>query len=247
MTTIDLECPHCGRVGSVPVDMAQTRIICRKCHLVFHMTPGGQAVPGDPPRSHAPEPPQAKKAEPSTKVRPRDSADEGSGGSNRGLLIMLGTLGGLLLMLGIYVVSALRSTPVEVGPSVLPLAQEVAEAFLAENLETVKRNVLPATTSEAVRFYEESRPKLKQLAADNPGVPLKVNLQLVESTPEDDEARIVGYFVPDHGSERAAELARAARLVPLDKPPTSITFWWARGPEGDWKLDGKKTAANPLN
>ncbi|MCA1685067.1 MAG: hypothetical protein LC745_03615, partial [Planctomycetia bacterium] len=46
---IELECPNCARMGSVPNDKAHSRMVCKKCHMVFHMTPTGRTMLGEPP------------------------------------------------------------------------------------------------------------------------------------------------------------------------------------------------------
>lgn len=48
---IDLVCPHCGRAGSAPEDKVNSRLVCKKCHMVFHLSPSGRATPGEPPAS----------------------------------------------------------------------------------------------------------------------------------------------------------------------------------------------------
>src|SRR4051812_33288916 len=45
---IEMACPSCGRAGQVPKEKLQSRLVCRKCHVVFHMDPGGRAVLGEP-------------------------------------------------------------------------------------------------------------------------------------------------------------------------------------------------------
>ena len=48
---IELACPHCGRSGSAPEDKVGARLVCKKCHMVFHLSPSGRATPGEPPSS----------------------------------------------------------------------------------------------------------------------------------------------------------------------------------------------------
>ena len=93
---IDLECPHCGRVGSVPRDKTNVRLLCKKCHMPFHLGPAGRAIPGDPPvarekdhgHSHAQAHPAA-----STRV------DTGASSSPRSVreLGLIGVLAALLI------------------------------------------------------------------------------------------------------------------------------------------------------
>lgn len=46
---IEMNCPACGAGGRVPNDKIGTRLVCKKCLKVFHLTPSRQAVLGEPP------------------------------------------------------------------------------------------------------------------------------------------------------------------------------------------------------
>jgi hypothetical protein len=46
---IEMKCPACGAGGRVPRDKIGARLVCKKCLKVFHLTPSGQAVLGEPP------------------------------------------------------------------------------------------------------------------------------------------------------------------------------------------------------
>ena len=45
---IPIECPKCGRGGSVPPDRLNARLVCKACHTVFHLDNTGRMVLGDP-------------------------------------------------------------------------------------------------------------------------------------------------------------------------------------------------------
>jgi len=45
---IAMSCPSCGRAGQCPKEKVHTRLVCRKCHVVFHLDASGRAVIGDP-------------------------------------------------------------------------------------------------------------------------------------------------------------------------------------------------------
>ncbi len=45
---IDLACPSCGRAGQVPREKLHSRLVCKKCHVVFHMDTSGRPVVGEP-------------------------------------------------------------------------------------------------------------------------------------------------------------------------------------------------------
>jgi hypothetical protein len=45
---IPIECPKCGRGGSVPPDRLNARLVCKACHSVFHLDNTGRMVMGEP-------------------------------------------------------------------------------------------------------------------------------------------------------------------------------------------------------
>jgi hypothetical protein len=45
---IPIECPKCGRGGSVPPDRLNARLVCKACHTVFHLDNTGRMVMGEP-------------------------------------------------------------------------------------------------------------------------------------------------------------------------------------------------------
>jgi hypothetical protein len=45
---IDMKCPSCGAGGRVPREKVNTRLVCKKCLRVFHITPAGNTVLGEP-------------------------------------------------------------------------------------------------------------------------------------------------------------------------------------------------------
>ncbi|MGB2611960.1 MAG: hypothetical protein WBC80_23555 [Isosphaeraceae bacterium] len=44
-----IKCPACGAEGRASKEKIQTRLVCRKCLRVFHVTPSGKTVLGEPP------------------------------------------------------------------------------------------------------------------------------------------------------------------------------------------------------
>lgn len=45
---VPIECPKCGRGGSVPPDRLNARLVCKACHTVFHLDNTGRMVLGEP-------------------------------------------------------------------------------------------------------------------------------------------------------------------------------------------------------
>ena len=62
---IDMKCPSCGAGGRIPREKVNTRLVCKKCLRVFHVTSGGSTVLGEP---------AAPKDQPRPAKRSRESA-----------------------------------------------------------------------------------------------------------------------------------------------------------------------------
>src|SRR5271166_4187626 len=60
---IDMKCPSCGAGGRVPNEKVNTRLVCKKCLRVFHVTASGNTVLGEPaPPKDQPRPPSPREA-----------------------------------------------------------------------------------------------------------------------------------------------------------------------------------------
>ena len=46
---IEMSCPRCGAGGRVPRDKVNSRLVCKKCLQVFHLSSSLQPVIGEPP------------------------------------------------------------------------------------------------------------------------------------------------------------------------------------------------------
>src|SRR5437764_14137537 len=49
LSMIEMSCPRCGAGGRVPNNKVNSRLVCKKCLQIFHLTPSGHAVLGEPP------------------------------------------------------------------------------------------------------------------------------------------------------------------------------------------------------
>ena len=78
---IEMKCPGCGAGGRAPRDKMNTRMVCKKCLKVFHLSPSGTPVLGEPPAS--------KNA---TKEKPkRESPAAGSSSAGRSMTFPKGS------------------------------------------------------------------------------------------------------------------------------------------------------------
>jgi hypothetical protein len=161
----DLECPSCGRVGTIPRDKANSRLVCKKCNAVFHMSPSGRAIPGEPPlpsdKTQAPKPaavapavaeswekPGVSLALPSLRLKP--------------LPILLAILAAVAVALGYSFISTIEPEPL--GKK----AQLAADALSAGNIETIKTLVPRENEGDVANWYGSVKELIDAARGGNP-------------------------------------------------------------------------------
>jgi len=234
MTTIDLECPKCGAPGSAPKDKIHSRLVCKKCHTVFHLTPSGRAVPGEPPdpeakKDHPPHhhpAPSKKEAEPS-----------GFPGFTRGPLLAVLALA--LMALGAVSLPALRA--LVAGPSeiVTPRAEAVAKALAGSSADAFKQSVLPGTEDDATRFYEQTMRSLAPVREKSPSKEVEAKVLVLEVDADQKVAQVVTFFTPKKGSTHVQQVTEVA-ADDSAKSIADVTLWFSKDGKGSWRLDGRR-------
>ncbi len=150
---IEMKCPACGAAGRVSKDKLNTRLVCKKCLKVFHVTPTGRAVLGEPPQAAV----TAIKA-------PREKVELDFGlnvppwlGRFIKLVFspkVLAVVGGLILLVGGYIgVSILR------GESLQERTVKVARAAVMDDLGTLLELSATDTGDATLLWYAALRPQ----------------------------------------------------------------------------------------
>ncbi|MFO0910340.1 MAG: zinc ribbon domain-containing protein [Isosphaeraceae bacterium] len=240
MTTIDMECPQCGAPGSVPRDRAHSRLVCKKCHAVFHLTPLGRPVLGEPPVT---EPKRDDHHHPPASPADRNTEFELPFSRTAGLSAILAVL--LVVGLG-YGGLTVYSRTRPAGQSVTPRAEAVANAIAHESLETLKPASLPGSEEAASRFFEMARHVLAPVRANSPTKEVDAKVLVLELIENKTRAQVVGYFTARKGTARDQQIAEAeAAAAPTGTTRTNsadLMLWFAKDPNGDWKFDPARSA-----
>ncbi len=150
-------CPHCGRRGSVPTGKVNVRLHCPACHAGFHIAPGGRAIAGDPPPPVTSEHHAADKHV-SSKVELIDHVLM----DRMRMLVPLLKILALLVVIGLgmlsWPVASRLWTPL---PATLELrALMVGNAFVADDVATIKSLCMPGTAPDAGHWVQQLRPVL---------------------------------------------------------------------------------------
>ncbi len=238
---IDLECPNCGRVGSIPQSKANERLVCRKCHMVFHMGATGRAVLGEPPGAHAAEHghghAHAHAHTTTTAVHSASTGIEwgGLGSLNPGLLAVLAVL---LLVGGGILLAALSFSGTATTGSLTAPSQLLAEAMKAGDIERVKQLATVDSAENVTGWFQATNQLLEDLKKAAPGHDVKIQGVVMEENTSAGLGQVILLVMPTHGVARNDQITRDASFS-TPKPTEITTYWTFAG--GAWRLDGKRT------
>jgi hypothetical protein len=262
---IEMVCPSCGRGGQVPPEKIHARLVCRKCHVVFHLDQSGRAVLGEPAVAGAKNAKAGKKG----KSGEHQSAFEGLhipsvdeladlGETLRGYNFLqpkpLAAIAGSLIVL--WFLYGFLFGPVE---SVADRSQYATQLLLRDDIGKLQSMSTDDTKDNVKQWYDAIHPKLeasrKVWGASTPAVQTLV----VE---EDTRTRrgAVEVFIMKAGGAAAAATPPATPPPPptsnsknnapgpYEPPPGSpVSFhliWVYSG--GHWLLEARQTAALAL-
>jgi hypothetical protein len=221
----ELSCPQCGRLGNVPRTKLESRLVCKKCHAVFHMNKAGRVVLGEP---H-----DESRSATRTAVRATKPAEKKSG-TWRDYLpegeitprMKAAALGAAALCAGFIVWLLLPVATLE------QRAKDVAEAFKKGERSTLKSMALksPNTSREVENWYNVVHPRLEKRMKE-----WGVNDVRVEVMPDMDNTK--------EGEKVTVMLMPAvAGSLTSDSFQKSITLmFYLKKRSGQWWINGKAT------
>lgn len=253
---IEMACPSCGRAGQVPKEKLYTRLVCRKCHVVFHVDSQGRPVLGEPVSAAA----KAKKEnEPKSIMKSlgiptlHDLTHMGEDLSEYTFPVkpVLGVLGGLV---GIWLLWGFLAGP---GESVADTSKVVAEALARDDLPKLKTCATDETIDDVVRFYDAAHPKLEKRRENWPSKDASIQVIIVEENLSKGTGETEVFLAPALAATQApagpaptpppppvtkpgapADTKSAASSAPL---PMSLHLYWVRS-GSHWLLDARESA-----
>lgn len=244
---IEMACPSCGRGGQVPPEKLHSRLVCRKCHVVFHMDPSGRPVIGEP---------HVATGDPKKK-------DKNSNGEHHSIFEaihiprldelthlgdnltdytfpvkpVLGTLGGLVVL---WVMFSLFSRPPE---PVSDRARLALQALTSDDLDRLKTFASEETRDDVIRWYDAIHPKLESARKSWPSKEADVQVVVIEEDPSRNRGEIEAVLLPAMSGTQTASVVPSVNSK-NDKPALPLSFhmsWVWSGKH--WWLDGHGSLA----
>jgi len=235
---IEMKCPSCKVAGRVSKDKVNTRLVCRKCLSVFHITPTGRAVLGEPPQAAVttPKAPREKYGlHLSLEVPPWLRRVAGVVFSPR----LLSVVGVLIVLVGGYTaVSIFR------GESLQERATKVARAVVIGDLGILLELTATGTGDDTLKWYNAVRPQCDELRSvlrtPTPYVEVLVKNEDSGSGTAQVVARVTAQEPLSRTASGAPDLGvgASASNKSIDLPLTLTSEGMA-----GWMLDGTRTLA----
>jgi hypothetical protein len=231
---IEIKCPACGAGGRATKEKILTRLVCRKCLKVFHVTPSGKSVLGEPPATG-----QTATADPQKTVDRTQTVEEwfdrASTRFSSPTTLILAV--GLILLVVAAVHFAARS-PERLQDRVA----QAARAAVQGDLRTIREMAATGTSAEVSAWYLSIRPQCDELLVRLGSKKLAVDtvVKQVDSTQE--QIELVAQVSIEEGLERSGNLLPdASSVVTPITPPLSLPMAWKSEGRSGWRLDGKRT------
>ena len=236
---IEMKCPACGAGGRVPRDKIGARLVCKKCLKVFHLTPSGQAVLGEPPA-------------PKVSAKEKISKDPTGYETTEALEALaskmakvklpsprtLGIVAGIALVVGLgYWLFSRQSLETR--------ARKVAKAIASSEIKQIVDITVPGTETDVIVWYADVYQeylRVKVLLGREPNV----SVQLPGGSSGNAGVAVV-IFSGQSSQVPAPSIADTMQPIPSlsnVKDSLEVHLYFAIDALGNWLLDGKRTAAD---
>jgi hypothetical protein len=239
---IDMKCPSCGAGGRIPKEKVNVRLVCKKCLRVFHVTPAGNTVLGEPAAPKEESKPRHNRE--SARSDTVQSFDELTSRLSKVRLpeVQPMTLG---LIAGIVLLSTFGYWFVFYKQSLATRTESVARAIVKSDMKTVVDLAVQGTEMDTMRWYHDvykSYLDLKlALAGQEAGIVIQVPVEDRGGT-----TRVNVLFSKEGLRFDGAIFNDALQPNPsLSRSKTSldVPLFWVKDLWGNWHLDGTKTFA----
>jgi hypothetical protein len=235
---IEMSCPRCGAGGRVPREKINSRLVCRKCLQVFHLSPSLQAVMGEPPAPK--EVSKARAPHERERIELEMPGLEGLAQKLSRIKLpdakIVGVTAAVLLVVAFFWWLFSKQ-------SVEQRCQSLATAIRNLNMDAAVAMALPGTEMETMKWVGDVYKQYVdlKLAIGNlePGVQIGVQYN------SDGSAQALMTFGREGAvSTGPLSVEQAASLEPQASSKRSMEFvvHWVKDTWGNWRLDGKRTA-----
>lgn len=232
---IDAICPACGRGGSLPKEKVNTRLVCRNCQQVFHVTTANVALKGEPPPSLSN---SKTKTKPNAERSPRREDMALDFSTIRGPF-KSAAVGLVLLVLAWF------GYPYFVGgPETLEQRSiRAAQAIVDQNDPRLQKLVPTTLWDDAKPWLTELRPRIENYKSRWPGHDLNVSALVLNENRSSGRATVVAYLSPPLAAARTGSATGDIVVDSSGKTePLGITLAWILDSSNQWGIDPKESA-----
>jgi hypothetical protein len=239
---IEMSCPRCGAGGRVPRDKVNSRLVCKKCLQVFHLSPSLQAVIGEPPAPSKKE--LAKERAPRERIELELPGFEGLGNKLSKIKLpdakIVGVTAAVLLAVGFFWWLLSKK-------SVDQQSHSLAGAIRKLDMDTAVALAMPGTEMETMAWVGDVYKQYLDLKLAIGNLEPGVQIQAHENS--DGSAQSLMQFSREGAvSTGPLSVEQAASLGPQSaetKRSMELVVYWAKDTWGTWRLDGKRTHDAP--
>jgi hypothetical protein len=236
---IDMKCPSCGAGGRVPREKVNTRLVCKKCLRVFHITASGNTVLGEPaapkdqPKPHSQrESTRHDTAERFDDVTSRLSQIKLPRVSPKALAIVGSVV--LLSALGYWFFS--RQT-------VEARSLAVARAIQMSDMKLVIDLAVPETALDTIQWYNDAYKQYLDLKTALGGQEAGITIE-PQGTPQGGNTQVKVLYSKGGARFDGSLYTDALQPNPSrahDPTTLELALFWTSDAWGNWLLDGSKT------
>jgi hypothetical protein len=236
---IDMKCPSCGAGGRVPREKVNTRLVCKKCLRVFHITASGNTVLGEP--AAPKDAPRAQSHRDSARRETVDKFDNVAAKLSNVKLPQIDpkvfvAIGGIVLVaaLGYWFFSK---------QSLKQRAVEIARSFAKADMKTAVDFSLPGTEMDTIRWYNDAYKQYGELKLLFGGQEAGVTVE--------EQSEATGGTVPvklifskegmRFDGSIFADIFQPNPSLNKGKSSLELPLFWTKDFWGNWLLDGTKT------
>jgi hypothetical protein len=234
---IEMKCPACGAAGRAPREKIGARLVCKKCLRVFHLTPTGQPVLGEPPLPKD-APKERVEREAIGLETPMWLEQLGNRFSKLKMpqLSTLGIIGGVALVLGLGFWLFSRQ-------SLEARARTIAQAMIKADMKPVVDVCVQGTENDAIMWFAETYQRylsLKLVLGRDAEFSIKQ-----QGEAKGNAATVFIVFSQEGKRGEGSAILETTQTIPslshtsskLEVPLFFVVDNW-----GNWALDGKRTA-----
>jgi hypothetical protein len=239
---IDMKCPSCGAGGRIPNEKVNTRLICKKCLRIFHVTPAGNTVLGEPAAPKEESKPRPTRE--SMRQDPVQGFDELTArlSSIRLPQVQPMTLG---LIAGAVLLSAFVYWFFFYKQSLATRTESIARAIVKSDMKTVVDLAAPGTEMDTMRWYHDVFKSYLDLKLALAGQDAGISIQLPGGE-SGGTTRVNLVFSKDGLRFDGSIFSDALHPNPSlssAKQSLDVPLFWVKDLWGNWLLDGTKTFA----